>query len=615
MKKIINTSESFVYDMCHGLALAHPDLEFVEKFKIVKKKAIDGDKVSLITGGGSGHEPAHAGFVGKGMLDAAVCGDVFASPSQVQVYNAIKQCATDKGVLLIVKNYSGDCMNFNNAMGDAIEDGIKVDAVYVNDDIAVKDSLYTVGRRGVAGTILVHKCAGAAAEMGLELEQVKAVANKVIKNVRSFGFAFTSCTVPAAGHPTFEIGDDEMEFGVGIHGEPGRRREKIDYSSGKFSDTLAARIVKDLMEDLELKKGEEVVLLINGFGATPLQELYVLNNSTTKALEGAGVKIHRTMVGNYMTSIDMAGASITLLRVDEDLKKYVDYPVNTPALTWGATLNPQAEAAVEAIQALAKALGVSSLVSTPSVAKKTATTAATKEEETKTAVYEVEGTPVIGETINTAAFVKIVDKMADVIIENEVPFCEADKMGDGDFGMSIAKGFRQLKADWPTLRKGDIGEFLVSCSDIIKEYCGGASGPIWGSAFKYAGRAMLGKKEISLTDLALLFTEANRGVFETGKRSFGKGAEIGDKTLVDALKPCAMALTKAAEEGKSLQEGIDLGARAAHDGAEATKSHAATLGRAGTVGERSIGYPDAGAHGLDVIFNELAKFIKENFKA
>ncbi len=602
----MNTPETFVYDMCHGLAKAHPDLEFVEKFKIVKKKDINDDKVSLISGGGSGHEPAHAGFVGKGMLDCAVCGDVFASPSQVQVYNAIKACATEKGVLLIIKNYSGDCMNFNNAMSDAQEDGIKVDAVYVNDDIAVKDSLYTVGRRGVAGTVLVHKCAGAAAEQGKELAEVKAVANKVIENVRSFGFAFTSCTVPAAGHPTFEIGDDEMEFGVGIHGEPGRFREKIDYSKGTFSDDLARRIVTDLEEDLKVKAGEEVVLLINGFGGSPLQELYILNNSTTKALEADGIKIYRTIVGNFMTSIDMAGASISVLRVDEELKKLIDYPVNAPALTWGGAMNAQAEAAVEAMNAIAKALNITPAAA-PVAAKK-----AKKAEEAAAdaAVYEVKGTPAVGETINTAAFVKIVEKMADVIIENEVPFCEADKMGDGDFGMSIAKGFKQLKTDWATRKKGDIGQFLVSCSEIIKEYCGGASGPIWGSAFKYAGKAVLGKEEIALKDLAFLFTEANRGVYETGKKSFGKGAEIGDKTLVDALKPCAMALTKAAEEGKKLQDGIDLGAKAAHDGAEATKTHVATLGRAGTVGERSIGYPDAGAHGLDVIFNELAKFIK-----
>lgn len=606
MKKIMNTPETFVYDMCHGLAAAHPELEFVEKYKVVKKKDINDAKVSLISGGGSGHEPAHAGFVGKGMLDAAVCGDVFASPSQVQVYNAIKKCATDKGVLLIIKNYSGDCMNFNNAMADAQDDGIKVDAVYVNDDIAVKDSLYTVGRRGVAGTVLVHKCAGAAAEQGKELEEVKAVANKVIENVRSFGFAFTSCTVPAAGHPTFEIGDDEMEFGVGIHGEPGRFREKIDYSTGTFCDDLSRRILTDLEEDLALKKGEDVVLLINGFGGTPLQELYILNNSVTKALKADGINIHRTIVGNFMTSIDMAGASISVLRVDNELKALIDYPVSTPALTWGAAMSEQAEAALEAVQAIGRALGYAPVETAhKAVAKK----AAASDENEDNAVYEVEGTPKVGETINTAAFVQIVDKMADVIIENEVPFCEADKMGDGDFGMSIAKGFKQLKADWATRKKGDIGQFLVSCSEIIKEYCGGASGPIWGSAFKYAGKAMLGKKEVNLADVALLFTEANRGVYETGKKSFGKGAEIGDKTLVDALKPCAMALTKAAEEGKTLQEGLDLGAKAAHDGAEATKTHVATLGRAGTVGERSIGYPDAGAHGLDVIFNELAAYI------
>ena len=605
MKKIMNTPETFVYDMCHGLAAAHPELEFVEKYKVVKKKDINDNKVSLISGGGSGHEPAHAGFVGKGMLDAAVCGDVFASPSQVQVYNAIKACATDKGVLLIVKNYSGDCMNFNNAMSDAQDDGIKVDAVYVNDDIAVKDSLYTVGRRGVAGTVLVHKCAGAAAEQGKSLEEVKAVANKVIDNVRSFGFAFTSCTVPAAGHPTFDIGDDEMEFGVGIHGEPGRFREKIDYSTGTFCDDLSRRIVTDLEEDLALKSGEEVVLLINGFGGTPLQELYILNNSVTKALAKDGVKIHKTIVGNFMTSIDMAGASISVLRVDSELKALVDYPVNTPALTWGAAMSEQAQAALEAMQAIGRALGYAPVAEEHHTAAKKAAAKETEE----VAVYEVEGKPEVTETINTAAFVQIVDKMADVIIENEVPFCEADKMGDGDFGMSIAKGFKQLKADWATRKKGDIGQFLVSCSEIIKEYCGGASGPIWGSAFKYAGKSMLGKKEVSLADVALLFTEANRGVYETGKKSFGKGAEIGDKTLVDALKPCAMALTKAAEEGKSLREGLALGAKAAHEGAEATKTHVATLGRAGTVGERSIGYPDAGAHGLDVIFNELAAYI------
>ena len=603
MKKIMNTPETFVYDMCHGLAKAHPELEFVEKFKIVKKKEINPDKVSLISGGGSGHEPAHAGFVGKGMLDCAVCGDVFASPSQIQVYNAIKECATDKGVLLIIKNYSGDCMNFNNAADLAREeDGINVDAVYVNDDIAVKDSLYTVGRRGVAGTVFVHKIAGAAAEQGKSLEEVKAVANKVIANVRSFGFALTSCTPPAKGTPIFEIGDDQIEFGVGIHGEPGRKTEKL-----QTADELAVRIVKDLIEDLGLKKGEDVALLVNGFGATPLSELYLFNNSVSNALEKKGVGIYKTLVGNYMTSLDMAGASVTVLRLDDEFKALLSYPVSTPALTWGAAMSEQAAYAVEAMNAIAKALGVTPAAETAHKDVKTA--AKTAKAAKKEAVYEVKGKPEVTETINTAAFVAIVEKMADVIIENEVPFCDADKMGDGDFGMSIAKGFRQLKKEWATRDKADIGTFLGSCSEIIMEYCGGASGPIWGSAFRYAGKAAAGKDKITLADLADIFQAANKGVYETGKKSFGRGAVVGDKTLVDALKPCADALEAAAKDGKKLREGIALGAEAAVKGAESTKTVVAKMGRAGTVGEKSIGYPDAGAYGLCVLFTALSNYI------
>ena len=306
MKKIINNPENLVMEMCSGIAMAHPKLEFVKKYKVMKKKHIYKNKVSLISGGGSGHEPAHAGFIGKGMLDAAVCGDVFASPSQIQVYQAIKETASEKGTLLIIKNYSGDMMNFKNAAYLASEDGIKVDYVKVDDDIAVKDSLYTVGRRGVAGTVLVHKIAGAAAERGMSLEEVKTVAQKAINNVRSLGFGLTSCTVPAKGTPTFDIAEDEMEFGVGIHGEPGIKREKI-----ATADELSKRIVDAITKDMKLgtEENEEVALLINGFGATPLQELYLLNNSVVKEIAKKNIKINRIFVGNYMTSIDMAGAS------------------------------------------------------------------------------------------------------------------------------------------------------------------------------------------------------------------------------------------------------------------------------------------------------------------
>lgn len=596
MKKIMNTAESFVYDMCHGMAKAHPELEFVEKYKVVKKKVIDRDKVTLISGGGSGHEPAHAGFVGTGMLDAAVCGDIFASPSQIQVYNALKMTASKKGTLMIVKNYSGDCMNFNNAGALAKEDGIRVDAVYVNDDIAVKDSLYTVGRRGVAGTVFVHKIAGAAAEQGKSLAEVKAVAEKVIANIRSFGFALTSCTVPAAGSPTFEIGEDEMEFGVGIHGEPGRKREKLI-----SADALAARIVPDIAADLGLKAGEEIALLINGFGGSPLQELYLFNNSVTNELEKAGVKIYKTLVGNYMTSIDMAGASVTFLRLDDELKAYLDYPVATPAITWGGS-SKEDIAAREAIQALAKALNV-----TPATFAKKAEAVQEAAVEEEAGSYAFEGKPVIGEKINTPGMGKLVELMADIIIENEVPFCKADRCGDGDFGMSIAKGFRQLKKDWDSRKKGDVGEFLISCSEVIMEYCGGASGPIWGSAFRYAGKAVKGKKEIDLADLAAIFQAAVEGVQETGRKSFGKGAVVGDKTLIDALVPAADTLTAAAKEGMKMKAAMKKAAAAAVEGADKTKFIQAKMGRAGVTD--SEGYPDAGAYGLGVIFTEICKRI------
>ena len=328
MKKVINSIENVVSEMCEGMIKAHSDkLAFNSKYKIIKRKELNKQKVTLISGGGSGHEPAHGGYVGAGMLDAAVCGDVFASPSTIQVYHAILETASDKGTLLIVKNYSGDCMNFNAAADMAADDeGIRVEKVYVNDDVAVKDSLYTVGRRGVAGTVFVHKIAGAAAEKGMELDAVKAAAEKAIANVRSIGFAFTSCTVPAKGTPTFSLCVDEMEYGVGIHGEPGVAREKLI-----SADELASKMLDKIISDLPFSEGDEVALMVNGMGATPLQELYILNNSARKVLNEKKISVYKTFVGNYMTSIDMSGASLTLMKIDGALKELLDAPADTPA--------------------------------------------------------------------------------------------------------------------------------------------------------------------------------------------------------------------------------------------------------------------------------------------
>ncbi len=581
MKKIINRPENVVAEMCAGIAAAHPELELISKYKVIKRRNLNPEKVTLISGGGSGHEPAHVGFVGQGMLDAAVCGDVFASPSQIQVYQAIRQTAGRRGTLLIIKNYSGDMMNFKNAAHLAQEDGIEADFVKVDDDIAVQDSLYTVGRRGVAGTMLVHKIAGAAAERGMSLPQVKAAAEKAAANVRSIGFALSSCTVPAKGSPTFALMDDEIEYGVGIHGEPGIEKRKL-----MDADALAACMVPAILESLGLpsESGAEVALLINGFGATPLQELYLLNNSVAKELCRRGIQIERILVGNYMTSLDMAGASVSVMKLDEELKSLLLDRADTPALHIDGPSRPAYPAAEKPETPCCGQTGM--------------------ELDEKDSVIR-------GEKLTLENIVYLVGSMSKIVIENEVPFCELDSFaGDGDFGMSIAKGFRRLQAEWGELKRdscGSIGQFLDACSMIIMEYCGGASGPIWGSAFRAAARAAGEAVELDIGQFSELMRAAVRGIQKTGEYSFGRGAVVGDKTLIDALAPCADCWTDSANKAETYQAAFTAAAAAAVRGAAETEKIMARMGRAGTVGKRSLGHPDAGAHALGVIFTRLAQ--------
>ncbi|MCI6285163.1 dihydroxyacetone kinase subunit DhaK [Selenomonas sp.] len=327
MKKIINEVENVEQEMIQGLVKSRPQkLEKLEAGNIVVRKERKQKKVALVSGGGSGHEPAHGGFVGRGMLDAAVAGPVFTSPTPDMVYEGIKAVATDAGVLCIVKNYTGDVMNFEMAVDMAKDEDIKADYVVVNDDVAVENSSFTTGRRGVAGTILVHKLTGARAEEGATLEEVKATAEKVIANVRSMGMAIQPCTVPAAGKPGFELKEDEMEIGIGIHGEPGTHREKL-----LKANEIAKQLLDKILADIDYK-GHEVVVVVNGMGATPLMELYIVNNFVQDYLKEKGVKVYDTMVGNYMTSIEMAGFSLTLLRLDDELKRLYDAPADTAAL-------------------------------------------------------------------------------------------------------------------------------------------------------------------------------------------------------------------------------------------------------------------------------------------
>lgn len=327
MKKVINVPEQVVEEMLQGVVAAHPQyVRRIEGFDVLARAGKPTAKVALVSGGGSGHEPSHGGFVGSGMLDGAVAGAVFTSPTPDQVFGAVKAVDGGKGVLLIIKNYTGDIMNFEMAAEMAEAEGIQVEKVVVADDVAVENSTWTIGRRGIAGTVFVHKIAGAKAETGAELSEVKRVAEKAIANVRSMGMAIAPCTVPAAGKPSFILADNEMEIGMGIHGEPGTHRESI-----RPADEVAQHLLDKILADMPLTAGDEAAVLVNGLGGTPLMELYVVNRKVAEVLGGSGIKTVKTYVGNYMTSLEMAGFSITVLKLDTELKELLLAPADTPA--------------------------------------------------------------------------------------------------------------------------------------------------------------------------------------------------------------------------------------------------------------------------------------------
>jgi len=332
MKKLMNSADTILAESLAGFSAAHADIVSLDRSgKFVCRAELKSGKVALLSGGGSGHEPLHAGFVGLGMLDAACPGQVFTSPTPDQMLEAAQAVDTGAGVLFIVKNYEGDVMNFDMA-ADMLRDiaGIEVMQLITNDDIAVEDSLFTTGRRGVAGTLVVEKIIGAAAEQGMGLADLMTLGERVNRQSKSFGVALTSCTVPAAGKPTFELGPGEMEFGVGIHGEPGRRRAPL-----ARADEIANEICEGIVKEFGEVTGRSALLFVNGFGGTPLMELYVMHNSARRIFERHGIRVARSLTGSYVTSLDMAGCSITLTLMDDDMLALWDAPVHTAALRWG----------------------------------------------------------------------------------------------------------------------------------------------------------------------------------------------------------------------------------------------------------------------------------------
>nr|WP_319490806.1 dihydroxyacetone kinase subunit DhaK [uncultured Desulfobacter sp.] len=355
MKKLINAVDEVIKEQLTGMAKAYPDITVNLNPNYVYRADAPNKKVALVSGGGSGHDPMHTGFVGMGMLDGACPGQIFTSPTPDQIYECAKEVASEDGVLFIVKNYTGDVMNFETAIEMVHGDGIKVQNVLIDDDVAVKDSLFTAGRRGVGTTVLVEKIAGAAAEAGYSLSQCADLARKVSQNGRSIGVALTSCTVPAAGKPTFELADDEVEMGIGIHGEPGTTRIKM-LSADEITEHMAMRIIEDKaytrtlrewhtqkgeweeksLTDQPFRSGDEVIALVNSMGGTPISELYLVYGKLVDVCESRGIKIVRNLIGPYITALDMQGCSITLLKTDGEILRFWDAPVKTPCLRWGA---------------------------------------------------------------------------------------------------------------------------------------------------------------------------------------------------------------------------------------------------------------------------------------
>ncbi|WP_437784081.1 dihydroxyacetone kinase subunit DhaK [Sorangium sp. So ce1097] len=333
MKKLINAPEDLVGEAVEGMALAHADLLRVNAAPLFVLRAAPKEKgkVALVSGGGSGHEPMHAGFVGRGMLDAACPGAVFTSPTPDQIAEATRAVDAGAGVLHIIKNYTGDVMNFEMAAELAREEGLSIEGVLVNDDVAVEDSLYTAGRRGVGTTVLAEKICGGAAEAGRPLDEVAALCRRVSARGRSMGIALSACTVPHAGKPSFELGPGEMEVGIGIHGEPGRRRAPVEPA-----DRVAELLMQPILDDLPFKPGDDVLLFVNGMGGTPLIELYVVYRRAHAIARERGLNVVRSLVGPYITALEMAGVSATVLKLDDEMIRWWDAPVHTPALRWGA---------------------------------------------------------------------------------------------------------------------------------------------------------------------------------------------------------------------------------------------------------------------------------------
>ena len=579
MKKFINRPEDVERQVVDGYVKSYPALIRKVGDDVVVRTHRKRGKVTLVSGGGMGHEPAHLGYVGTGMLDAAVGGAIYTSPAVDRISAGIEAVAPDAtGVLLVVKNYTGDVINFRLAEEAAREEGVACDHVVVNDDVAVGTPTQREQRRGVAGTVFVHKCAGAAAEAGEPLAEVKRVAEKVIENVRTMGVAIAPCTVPAAGKPGFTLADDEMEIGVGIHGEPGIRREKMEPV-----DAMVDEILDHVLADIDYA-GHEVAVLVNGAGGTPDYELALVANHVHDVLSARHVGVWHTYMGNYLTSLEMRGFSVSLLRLDDELKDLLSAPADTPAWQQGEA-NLAEDAAPEE-------------------------DAAPKQ----VAASEASNVPAAEATGATKAVIDVISAVADAMGAHKDELTELDQpIGDSDHGINMARGFSAARALLPSLAGEAPAAVLKKVGSTLVSKVGGSSGPLYGTLFRKVGVALKGDDSLASDENAVRCLAAGLSKAFVGIEDLG-GPKPGDKTMLDAIQPAMEALEHARGEDAPLVEALAQAADAAEAGAEATVPLQARKGRASYLGERSVGHKDPGAASFALLMRTVANAVATRAK-
>ncbi|XHF28244.1 dihydroxyacetone kinase subunit DhaL [Corallococcus exercitus] len=561
VKKLVNAPRAVVQEMLEGFVALAPGQALLEGETVVVRAdvpaALGARKVAVLSGGGSGHEPAHAGYVGTGMLHAAVAGDVFTSPSADAVLAAIRAVAGTAGALLIVKNYTGDRLNFGLAAELARAEGIPTEVVVVADDVALRDTVAPERRRGIAGVVLVHKVAGAAAAAGASLAEVAREATEAAAVLGSMGVALGPCTVPAAGRPGFTLGEGEVELGLGIHGEQGVRRVAM-----QPADALVDTLLSAIVEDRKVGRGDRVALMVNGLGGTPPMELAIVTRRALAFLEERGVKVERAWQGTFLSALEMPGCSLTLLKVDDARLARLDAPTEAPA--WPGRGQVVLQRKVVAARG---------------------------------ALPTVEGHPKpqpVMAQVRAAALA-----VADAWDAAEARLTELDSQaGDGDLGLSLARGAAAIRA-LPERAWATPAGALTELGQALRRNIGGSSGPFYATALLRAAR-YLANMPVDAAAWAKAFEVGVEAVSELG------GARPGDRTMVDALHPAAVAFTRAVREGRSLAEGWTEATRAAEQGAEATAGMSPRLGRASYLGERAKGIPDAGAVAVVIWMKALA---------